>query len=261
MTNILEKLGASLIQLIEDIGKITLFLGQTLFWLFRRPFRPELFAEQLYLIGNRSIFIVFLTAAFSGMVFAVQFYFGFRTLKADSLVGPVSALTFSRELGPVFTAIVVTGRSGAAMAAELGTMRVTEQIDAMDVMAVNSIQYLVVPRVTMGIVALPILTTLFIFVANLGSFFVGVFLLGIDRTMYFAHLESFVQMVDLYQGLLKSTVYGLMFATIGTYKGYTTTGGAAGVGRATNTAVVVTLVMVLISDYFLTLIVRYFLYR
>jgi phospholipid/cholesterol/gamma-HCH transport system permease protein len=165
-----------------------------------------------------------------------------------------------RELGPVFTAIVVTGRAGAAMAAQLGTMRVTEQIDAMDVMAVNSIQYLVVPRVAAGFIALPLLTALFIFVGNVGSYFTGVYLLSIDPVIFFAHLQDIVQVRDLIQGLIKAAAFGIIFSTIGTFKGYFTQGGAEAVGRSTNEAVVVTLVLILVGDYFLTLIIRAFLY-
>lgn len=255
-----ERLGAGGIGWIEQVGGIGRFFIDACAWLIRPPFRWEPFAEQFYFIANRSVFIVTLTALFSGMVFAIQFYFGFRMINADALVGPATALSVARELAPVFTAIVVTGRAGAAMAAELGSMRVTEQIDAIDVLAVNSVQYLVSPRILAGTLALPLLAIVFLFVANLGAYITGVYFLHIDQAVFYSHLEEFLVFEDLWQGLIKAVVFGVMFSTIGTFEGYFTTGGAEGVGRATNRAVVETLVLILIADYFLTLTIRYFLY-
>jgi phospholipid/cholesterol/gamma-HCH transport system permease protein len=140
-------------------------------------------------------------------------------------------------------------------------MRVTEQIDAMDVMAVNSIQYLVVPRVVASFFAMPMLCALFMFVGNLGSYFTGVYLLDIDKIIFFAHLQEIVQMRDIVQGLIKAASFGIIFSTIGTFKGYFTKGGAEAVGRSTNEAVVITLVLILVGDYFLTLVIRALFYR
>lgn len=260
MTLWIESLGAGLLGFVQETGRVARFFGQTMFWMFRPPFRTKLFVEQFLFVANKSVFIVCLTGWFSGMVFAIQIYFGFRMINADALVGPAVAIGFARELGPVFTAIVVTGRAGAAMAAQLGTMRVTEQIDAMDVMAVNSIQYLVVPRVLASFFAMPLLCAIFIFVGNIGSYFTGVYLLDIDPIIFFAHLQEIVQVRDLAQGLIKAAVFGIIFSTIGTYKGYFTQGGAEAVGQSTNQAVVETLVLILVGDYFLTLVVRSMLY-
>jgi phospholipid/cholesterol/gamma-HCH transport system permease protein len=261
MTAWVASIGAGLIGFIEQTGLIARYFGEVLGWMFRPPFRFRLFLDQFLFVANASAFIVCLTGIFTGMVFAVQIYFGFRMIDPAPLVGPSVAIGFVRELGPVFTAIVVTGRAGAAMAAQLGTMRVTEQIDAMDVMAVNSIQYLCVPRIVASFFAMPLLTSLFNFVGNLGSYGTGVYLLNIDPVIFFSHLQEIVQVRDLIQGLIKAAAFGIIFSTIGTFKGYYTKGGAEAVGRSTNEAVVVTLVLILVGDYFLTLVIRALMYR
>lgn len=257
----IESIGRGFLNFVEETGKVSRFFGNACYWMVRPPFRFKIFLEQFIFVANKSLFIVCLTGVFSGMVFAVQIYFGFKIINADALVGPAVAIGFVRELGPVFTGIVVTGRAGAAMAAQLGTMRVTEQIDAMDVMAVNSVQYLVVPRVVASFFAMPMLCALCILVGNVGSYFTGVYLLGIDPVIFFAHLQEVVEVRDLAQGLIKAAVFGIIFSTIGTFKGYFTKGGAEAVGRSTNQAVVITLVLILVGDYFLTLVIRSFLYR
>lgn len=248
-------------EFFAETGRIVLFFSSACIWLVRPPLRLRLFLDQLYFIGNRSVFIVCLTAFFTGLVFALQFYFGFRVISADAFVGPASALSLARELSPVFTAVVVTGRAGAAMAAELGTMRITEQIDAMEVMAVNPIQYLVSPRIFAGFFALPMVSILFLLIGNIGSYVACVYILNIDSALYFSHLKSFVLAKDIFQGLIKAAAFGVMFSTVSTYCGYVTSGGSGAVGNATNRAVVITLVLILMSDYFLTLIIRFFLYR
>lgn len=255
-----EEVGDGILSLVNEAGKVALFFSQILQWMVRPPYRWRLLLKQFVFVAYESSFIVCLTAIFSGMVFAIQVYFGFKVISADALVGPSVTLAMMRELGPVFTAIVVTGRAGAAMAAQLGTMRVTEQIDAMDVMAVNSIQYLVVPRVVASAFALPMLCALFILVGCAGAFFTSVFLLNIDPVLFTSHLQDFVELRDLAQGLIKASIFGIVFSTIGTYMGYYTEGGAEAVGKSTNVAVVVTLVLVLVSDYFNTLVIRAFLY-
>ncbi len=256
----IENLGSKFLNYVEELGRMAAFFLEAMKWLFKPPFRYKNFIEQFIFIANKSLFIVCLTSIFAGMVFAVQVYFGFKIINADALVGPTTAIAFVRELGPVFTAIVVTGRCGAAMAAQLGTMRVTEQIDAMDVMAVSSMQYLVTPRIIASMIGLPLLTTLFIYVGNIGSYFTGSVILRIDPVLYFSHLQEFVEPKDLAQGLIKAAIFGIIFATVGTYKGYKTQGGAEAVGKSTNEAVVLTLVLILVSDYFLTMMIRSVLY-
>jgi phospholipid/cholesterol/gamma-HCH transport system permease protein len=254
------KIGSSTLAFLSELYRITLFLVEALAWLARPPFRFKVFLDQFYEIANKSLFIVSVTALFSGMVFAVQFYYGFELVQADALVGPSSALSLSREIAPVFTAIVVTGRSGASMAAEIGSMKVSEQIDAMDVMSVNSIQYLVTPRIIMGTLALPLLSILFLFLGNIGSYFVSVYVLDINAGMYFAHFQRLILPQDVLQGIIKAAFFGLMFSTLGTYFGYQARHGSQAVGLATTRAVVSTLVLILVSDYFLTLLIRLIIY-
>ena len=259
--NLIERVGRGFLAFAEETGQVFKFFIEAMSWVLRPPYRFKIFLEQFLFVANKSVFIVVLTGVFSGMVFAIQIYFGFRIINADAMVGPAVAIGLVRELGPVFTAIVVTGRAGAAMAAQLGTMRVTEQIDAMDVMAVNSIQYLVVPRIVASFIALPLLTAIFILVGNAGAYLTGIHLLSIDPALFYSHLQEIIEVRDLAQGLIKGAAFGLIFSTIGTFKGYFTRGGAEAVGRSTNEAVVVTLVLILVGDYFITLIIRALLYR
>lgn len=256
----IEGIGEFVMDGIDQTGHMLLFFLEAVKWLFRPPFRFKLFIDQFLFVAYESTFIVALTAIFSGMVFAIQIYFGFKVISADALVGPSVAIGFSRELGPVFTAIVVTGRAGAAMAAQLGTMRVTEQIDAMDVMGVSSIQYLITPRIAASFIALPMLCALFVLIGLIGAYFTSVYLLTIDPVLFTSHLPDLVEPKDIFQGLIKASIFGVLFSLIGTFKGYYTSGGAEAVGKSTNVAVVITLVCVLVSDYFITLVIRTLLY-
>jgi len=237
---------------VEESGKITLLFISALTWLVRPPFRLRLIAKQMEFVGVQSLSVVLITAAFAGMVLALQTYYGFRMFGGESLVGATVALSLTRELGPVFTALMVTGRAGSAMAAELGTMKVTEQVDALYTMSVNPVQYLIVPRIVAAILMVPILTILADFIGVVGGYFVGVHLLGINSGIFMARIIEFVDMDDITNGLIKSAFFGLILSLIGTYKGFYTTGGAEGVGKATTEAVVYASVSILISDYILT---------
>ena len=208
--------------------------------------------DQLYFIGNKSVFIIVLSGVFTGMVLAYQTYFGFKLINVDSLVGPVVALSMARELAPVLTGLIVSGRAGGAMAAQIGTMKVTEQIDALEVMGINSFQYLAVPRIIAGTISLPLLSILFLLVGNIGGWFVGTQALMIDEAIFFSKLSEFMFMADLYQGLIKATFFGFFISVIGTYFGFSVSKGAEGVGRGTNLSVVWGMITVLITDYLLT---------
>jgi len=208
--------------------------------------------KQMEFVGVKSIFVVVLTGIFAGGVLALQSHHGFRLFGAETLVGSTVALAITRELGPVLTALMVNGRAGSAMAAELGTMRVTEQIDALYVMATNPVKYLIVPRIIAGLVMLPVLTIVADFLGILGGYFVGVILLKINSGMFVANMIEMVELGDIFHGLTKSVFFGLILTHIGCYKGFYTTGGAEGVGKATTQAVVLSSVLILISDYFLT---------
>jgi phospholipid/cholesterol/gamma-HCH transport system permease protein len=205
-------------------------------------------------VGVKSIFVVVLTGTFTGMVMTLQGYHGFRLFSAESLVGSTVALSMTRELGPVLTSLMVTARAGSAMAAELGTMRVTEQIDALSVMAANPIKHLIVPRVIASVLMLPLLTVIANFVGIAGSYFVGVDLLDINRGDFVSNIYKMLELNDIYSGLVKAAFFGLVLSVVGCYKGFNTTGGAEGVGRATTQAVVISSITILVSDYFLTAI-------
>ncbi|MEA3470720.1 MAG: ABC transporter permease [Thermodesulfobacteriota bacterium] len=257
MSNIvstIDSLGRSVLRTVEEMGSILLFFISVLRWMFRPPLKLRLILKQMEFVGVKSIFIVVLTGTFTGMVMALQGYYGFKMFSAESMVGSTVALGMTRELGPVLTALMVTARAGSAMAAELGTMRVTEQIDALYVMSANPVKYLVVPRIIAGIVMLPVLTIVSDFVGVLGGYFVGVPILGINAGAFVNNITKIVGIDDIYNGLIKATFFGLILSLCGCYKGFNMKGGAEGVGKATTEAVVWASVSILISDYFLTAI-------
>lgn len=244
--------GSTVLEITPALGRIIIYMMNTMAWFVRPPLRLKLFFEQMVFMGNKSLFIVLLTSSFSGMVFAYQIYLGFTAFSVDTFVGPIVAIAVCKELAPVFTGLVVAGRCGAAMAAQIGTMKVTEQIDALEVMGVNSIQYLAVPRVFATIVTMPMLAGIFMLVANTGSWLVGVKLLGIDGAMYFAKISDFMNLKMIVEGLIKSAAFGFLISMVGTYQGFAVKGGAEGVGKGTNMAVVWGMVLVLVTDFFMT---------
>lgn len=237
---------------IDQTGSQIIFLLHTVQQAIHGPRRWKLILQQMHFIGVSSLFIVFLTGAFTGMVFALQSGRAFQLFRAETLTGAVASLSLARELAPVLTAIMVTARAGSAMAAQIGTMQVTQQVDALIAMSVNPLNYLVMPRVIAAVLVLPILTGLFDFIGVLGSYIVGVKLLQIDEAIFLQKVYYYVDVADILQGLFKSAVFGLILATVGCYKGYSATGGAEGVGRVTTQAVVIASVSILIADYFLT---------
>jgi phospholipid/cholesterol/gamma-HCH transport system permease protein len=247
-----EAIGLTLIRFIEEFGLVMFLFLSTIAWMVRPPMRLRATFRQMEFVGVNSLLVVILTGVFTGAVLALQAYHGFRLFSAESLVGSTVALAMTRELGPVLTALIVTGRVGSAMAAEVGTMRVTEQIDALHSMAVDPIKYLVVPRIIAGVLMLPVLTIIADFVGILGGYVVGVGLLKINSGIYVAKMIEIVELADIFNGLVKSACFGLILSLIGCYKGFYTTGGAQGVGKATTQAVVIASVSILISDYFLT---------
>ena len=245
-------LGRQTIKTLSGVGAISIFIYKFFYWFMKPPFRWKLVFEQLYFIGNKSVFIILLSGAFTGMVLAYQTYFGFKLINVDSLVGPVVALSMARELAPVLAGLIVSGRAGGAMAAQIGTMKVTEQIDALEVMGINSFQFLAVPRIIAGTIALPLLSILFLLIGNIGGWVVGTQALLIDEALFFSKLGEFMFMADVYQGLIKATFFGFFISLIGTYFGFNVTKGAEGVGKGTNLAVVWGMITVLITDYLLT---------
>jgi len=249
---LLEAVGNRSYRMVLDLGSVFVLLLQCAWWLFRPPSELRNILKQMEEIGVRSLPVVLVTATFTGMVLALQSYSGFQRFQATSFVGTVVALSITRELGPVFAGLMVSGRVGASMAAELGTMKVTEQIDALVTLATNPVKYLVVPRVVAATVVMPILVVFADLVGVVGGYFVAVHILGANPYVYIDKTYQYLKLRDIYSGLLKAAVFGLLIAVISCYNGFAAEGGAEGVGRATTRAVVASSMVVLISDYFMT---------
>lgn len=241
-----------LLQFATELGDHIILSGKIFFWLFRPPFRWELFLEAFAFVGVGSLFIIILTGTFSGMIFSLQSIYGFHKFNAESLIGGVIGLSLTRELAPVFSALMVTSRAASAMATELGTMRVTEQIDALETMAVNPIQYLIVPRVIAGLIMVPFLSIVFCAVGMIGSYALSVYYMNIDPGIFMDKFKYWVNLRDANQGIIKAAVFGYITTLIACRKGFYAKGGAAGVGIATTQAVVTGSISIFIFDYILT---------
>ncbi|MFQ5736012.1 MAG: MlaE family ABC transporter permease [Thermodesulfobacteriota bacterium] len=252
MKEYLEKIGKLTEKIINSTGLMALMLVHAAMYAVVPPIKLRNIFKQMEFVGVQSLFVVILTGSFTGMVLALQSYNALKRFGAESLVGPTVALSMARELGPVLTGLMVTGRAGSAMATELGTMRVTEQIDALVTMAVNPIKYLVTPRVLAGIFMFPLLAVVTDFVGVLGGYLIGVKLLGINPGVYIGRTVDFVTLNDIFAGLSKSVVFGLITTLVASYNGFYTTGGAEGVGRAATNSVVTASVMILVSDYIMS---------
>jgi len=252
MDNAARAIGRNTLALVAETGQMGIFLATSLGWLALPPWRFSLFIRQMYFIGVGSLSIVLLTGLFTGMVLGLQGFYTLSKFGSEGLLGPAVALSLIRELGPVLTALVVTGRAGSAMAAETGIMVITEQVDALKSMAVNPIQRLVSPRLVAGVAMFPLLTSIFDVVGIFGGYLVGVKLLGLNAGTYFGEMQAKVDMTDVTGGLWKAVFFGLLVTWVCCFKGYTCGHGAEGVGRATTAAVVLSSVLILVGDYFLT---------
>ena len=249
---LLEAIGRALLRVLEELGRFFQMMGQTAVWAIRPPYDvPEHF-RQMVRVGVDSIPVVFLTTLFTGMVLALQTFHGFARFHAEGFVGSVVALSLTRELAPVLTALMVTGRVGSAMAAELGTMRVTEQIDALTALGTEPVQYLVVPRVASSILMMPLLVILGDAVGMYGGYLVAVQLFGANPISYIDNSFQFLELSDVTSGIIKAAVFGLIFSLVACVRGYYTEGGAEGVGRSTTRAVVAGSLSILFADFFLT---------
>ena len=244
--------GNILLKTVYHAGGMFLLFWRVLQSLFGRPIRIRLYFRQMEFIGVNSFFVVILTGLFTGMVIAIQTYYAFRMFSAESMVGATVALSMARELGPVVTALMVTGRAGSAMAAEIGSMRVSEQIDALSVMAIDPVQYLILPRLVASAIMMPLLAVLSSLVGVAGGYLVGVKLLGVQSGIFMNKIYDMVSVHDIYNGLIKAAVFGLIMALVGCYYGFITSGGAEGVGRSTTYSVVTASVLILMSDYIMT---------
>ena len=237
---------------LDDIGTIVSLTSRTLIWLFRRPFRGGQMLAQMVFIGVQSIFIVGLTGTFSGMVVALQTSYALKQFSAEGRVGGIVAVSLTREVAPVFAAIMVTARAGSAMAAELGNMRGTEQIDALTTMGVSAVQYLLSPRMFACVVMVPLLCVLYSAVGMAGAYLVAVVWLGGDPGVFAQSVKDLTVVEDLRMGVIKATVFGFIISAISCRHGFYASGGAKGVGVATTRAVVETCVTILVVNYLLT---------
>ncbi|NUN05477.1 MAG: ABC transporter permease [Bdellovibrio sp.] len=244
--------------MIIEVGRINLFFTESVRLIFAKPSRFPEIIRHMEFIGNQSIGIICLTGVFTGLALSFQLYLGFKLFNAVNMVGPTVALGITRELGPVLTGLIVAARAGGAMAARLGTMRVNEQIDALDVMGVNTKQYLIAPRLVAAFICMPLLVAVFDFVAMLGSYFLCVKLVQLDEAVFWQKIADFIEVKHINEGLIKGMIFGLYFAVICTYRGFNTTGGAKGVGDATNEGVVQSMVGIIILDYFITNLIRFY---
>lgn len=256
----LERFGSGIITTVEQWGSSWMFLFRTIISCFKAPYRPYLFLKQMLQVGVNSTLVIALIGIFTGAVLAVQAEYTLSKFGATAFTGSAVALSLIRELGPVLTALMVIGRAGSAITAEIGIMKITEQIDALRSMAVDPIKYLMVPRFLAGLVTMPLLTCIFIVVGIGGGFVVSVGLLGLSSGTFISEMVSAVSAIDVYSGIIKSLVFGFIFGWVSCYKGYTCGFGAIGVNKATTQSVVTSSVSVLVVDYFLTsILTRIFL--
>ena len=228
-----------------------LFLMHSIYFIFVPPFKFNVLLRQIRFLGSKSMVVIILTGSFTGMVLALQLFYTLRKFGSDALLGPAIALSLIRELGPVLSALMITGRAGSALAAEIGMMRSSEQIDALTAMALNPMRYLIVPNIVAGIIVFPLLTSIFDLIGIYGGYVVGVKLLGVGSGTYFSQMENFVGMEDIRLGLYKSLSFGVIVSWVCCYKGFYAGYGAEGVSKATTEAVVTSSILILIWDYFL----------
>jgi len=254
MNALLAHLSDTVLRSLSQLGEWWELTVQTLRSIFtRRPYFREI-VVQTYLIGARSQMVVCFTGAFIGMVFCAQIFYQFHKVQMDSGTGPAVSIALARELAPIITGLIVAGRVGAAIAAELGTMRVTEQVDALRALAVHPIDYLVVPRTVGLVMSMPLLTAEAILVGIVAAYLVGTQLLGIDGGYFLNNMEKYTKYKDVVAGLMKALAFALIIVTVSCYKGLNCKEGAEGVGRATTEAVVVSSVAILIANFFMTIV-------
>jgi phospholipid/cholesterol/gamma-HCH transport system permease protein len=249
---ILQPIGRTLLVFFEATGRLSLFAFTAISHCVRPPFYPRLIGRQMIEIGYYSLPVVGLTAIFTGMVLALQSYTGFARFSAESAVPNVVVVSITRELGPVLAALMVAGRVGAAMAAEIGTMRVTEQIDALDTLATNPFKYLIAPRLIAGLTMMPLLVVVADVIGVFGGYVVSVYKLGFNPFVYLKNTIDFMEFQDVLSGLVKASVFGFLITLMGCYHGYNSRGGAQGVGAATTNAVVSASILILSFNYLIT---------
>ncbi len=251
MLSLFQTIGALVLGGLGSMGKMFVFLATTLYWTFIPPLKLGRVMRQVSFIGAKSVPLIVLTGGFTGMILGLQVYYTLRKFGADAYLGPAVALSLIRELGPVLAALMITGRAGSAVAAEIGIMRITEQVDALESMSLSPYRYLIVPNILAAVISFPLLGSIFNVVGIYGGYVVGVKLLGVSSGTYFSGIQDFVDMADIRQGLVKSVCFGIIVMWVSCYQGYYTRHGAEGVSRATTLAVVMSSTLVLVWDYFL----------
>ncbi|HKY94146.1 MAG TPA: ABC transporter permease [Kiloniellales bacterium] len=252
MLRLPQRLGRAVLAFLAAAGRLTLFAFNAVALSFKPPYYPRLIGKQMVEIGYYSLPVVGLTAIFTGMVLALQSYTGFARFSAESAIPQVVIVSITRELGPVLAGLMVAGRVGAAMAAEIGTMRVTEQIDALETLATTPYKYLVAPRIIAGVTMMPLLVFLADIIGVLGGYLVGVFKLDFNAASYLKNTLDFLVFEDVFSGLVKAAVFGFLVTLMGCYHGFYSRGGAQGVGAATTNAVVSASILILGFNYFIT---------
>jgi phospholipid/cholesterol/gamma-HCH transport system permease protein len=250
--NVLASIGRATLGFFRETGKLSLFTGDAVSGVVRPPVYGWLIAQQLMRIGYYSLPVVGLTAFFTGGVLALQIYIGGNRYGAESIVPQIVALGITRELGPVIAGLMVAGRVAAAIAAEIGTMRVTEQIDALTTLSTNPVKYLVVPRLVAAVISMPILVAIADSIGIFGGYVVGTASLGFNGGIYLKNTVDFITQQDVTSGLIKAAVFGFIIALMGCYNGFNSRGGAQGVGAATTNAVVSASILILAANYALT---------
>jgi phospholipid/cholesterol/gamma-HCH transport system permease protein len=246
-----DSLGRATMGIVEALGRFGAFLGHAILILLSPPFKFWALIDRINYIGFRSLLIILLTGTFTGMVLALQIFTTLTRVGSEAFTGPAVAISLIRELGPVLAALMVTGRAGSALTAELGIMRITEQIDALTVMALSPVRYLVVPSLVAGLITMPLMTAIFDVVGIFGGYLVSVKLLGLSAGTYFGEMQTFVRIDDISTGFWKSLTFGVIVTWVCTYKGFHVGHGAEGVARATTQAVVLASVLILVWDYFM----------
>ncbi len=249
---LLQPLGRTFLNGLESVGRFVLFAFRAVVIGLQPPYYPRLMLRQMVEIGYYSLPVVGMTAIFTGMVLALQTYTGFARFNAETAIPNVVVISIARELGPVLAGLMVAGRIGAAMAAELGTMRVTEQIDALTTLSTNPFRYLIAPRLIAGLTMLPLLVAIADIIGVFGGYLVSIYKLGFNPGTYLANTVNFVEFIDVFSGLVKAGVFGFIIALMGCYHGFHSRGGAQGVGKATTNAVVTASILILISNYIVT---------
>lgn len=245
-------IGSVVNKFIRELGRMACFLVEAFFWMLFPPYLIQRVIRRINFIGVKTTSVIILTGSFTGMVLALQIYYVLAKFGAEASLGPVVALSLIRELGPVISALMVTGCAGSALTAEIGIMRISEQIDALDAMALNPYKYLIVPSLLAGVISLPLLNAIFVTVGVFGGYLVGVGLTSVSSGTYFGGIQDFVEARDILEGIYKSLSFGVLITWVSCYKGYYTGYGAEGVSKSTTQAVVLSSVIILVWDYFMT---------